>query len=134
MSDDLVLLAEQYLKTAAQLEAIRRSMSKLLANGSGGDPEPLHPPMRPERPGAKRPRASKPPQPLNRYAEKMAASAAAYEGIVVLLKNSPEGMKSKQIAEAMGVKASTTAERLRKLAQRGLVERSGGGWSATSQG
>jgi predicted transcriptional regulator len=63
--------------------------------------------------------------------EVMAKSAADDEQVVALLHKEP--MRLKKLAEASGQKQTTLSQRLSRLRERGLVERSdAGAWSAAS--
>jgi hypothetical protein len=114
---DLVELAKELVEVDQRAEEIRNAMRKLLANGPGETPS------RPTRPrgapwGAKR-------------AAILAHSAAEDTRVVELLKATP--LRQSAIAATIGAKPSTMQQRLRRLAEKGLVARNEDGlWSATS--
>jgi hypothetical protein len=61
----------------------------------------------------------------------MARARAADDAVIATLKVSP-AMRTGEIVKATGARTSTTGERLRRLRQKGLIERSGDGWTAVS--
>src|SRR5271166_6460142 len=116
-SDDLVALAKRFVDLTAELDATRDAMRRLLMNGAGGEAAP--------RPTQAARRGDEPPP-----AAKMIEAAANEARIIEVLKKQP-GMGVTALAEAMSAKKSTTAERLRRLREKGLVEAAeSGGWSA----
>jgi hypothetical protein len=120
---NLVALAQQYVETSEQLETIRNAMRAALANGHGpgGEPEP-HPTIpRSRRLGAR---------PGNAYAARMAAAAAAETQILDLLKT--QAMGPSELAQATDANSKTTADRLRRLRAKGLVESDENGWRAVA--
>jgi hypothetical protein len=101
----------------------------LSANGADPEPEPLANPITPSaKTGGKSKRAKTLGTPK---AEIMAQARAADEATLSLLRAQP-GMRSAQIATATNAQKSTCAERLRRLARRGLVERTVNGWQAAA--
>jgi hypothetical protein len=118
-SDDLVVLAKRFVGLTAELDATRDAMRRLLMNGAGGEAAPR--PTQAGRPGDEAPPSAK-----------MIAAAASEARIIEVLKEHP-GMGVSALAEATAAKRSTTAERLRRLRAKGLVEAAeGGGWSAAA--
>ena len=66
------------------------------------------------------------------WAEVRAKSVAQDEAVLALIRSTPN-LKTSEIARAIEANATTTSERLRRLAERGQAARDdGGGWSATS--
>jgi hypothetical protein len=119
----LVALAEKYVRLSGELEDTRSAMKRLLMNG--GDDSDARPPTRPPISGGKPKRShAKPPG----HAEMMSAAQAAEQKVLDLVRG---GMtRSSEIAAATSSRVSTCSERLRRLRQKGLVERVGEGWAA----
>jgi len=116
----LVELAERYVRLSGELDATREAMRRLLMNGAGGE-APESPFSQAGRPGDEAPPSAK-----------MIAAAASEARIIEVLKTHP-GMGVMALAEATAAKKSTTAERLRRLREKGLVEAAeSGGWSAAA--
>jgi predicted Rossmann fold nucleotide-binding protein DprA/Smf involved in DNA uptake len=59
------------------------------------------------------------------------ANEAKIEGQIIALL-SAQAMKPAEIARATGAKVNTTSERLRRLRERGVIERRDDGWAAIS--
>ena len=119
MSGNLVELAQRFVRLSGELDSTRDAMKRLLLNGAGG---PSENPTPARRPGAKRPRSSRP---------KTVAAAQVEETILELLRSSP-GLRTAAIAKATAAQRSTTDERLKRLQAKGLIERddAGAGWRA----
>ena len=118
MNENLVELAQRFVRLSGELDSTRDAMKRLLLNGAAGKPDA--PFARARRPGAKRPR-SNPPKALR--------AAKVEETILKLLQSSP-GMRTAAIAKATAAQRSTTDERLKRLQAKGLVERDDAGWRA----
>jgi hypothetical protein len=113
---DLVALAADYVRVAGQLREIREQMRMALMNGdASAGPTP------------QRPKRGAPPGPRT---ELMARAAQADQRILDLLKAQP-GTTRSQIIAVTGGAMSTLANRLTRLERQGLVQRTGGAWSAT---
>jgi hypothetical protein len=112
--ENLVQLAEQFVRLSGELDATREAMKRLLLNGEGEDPRiPFTRPARVSG-GVQRP------------------AAEAEGAIVELLKEQPS-LGTSAIAKALGAKVVTTQDRLRRLKKRGAVQGGGGdGWTAAS--
>jgi hypothetical protein len=106
---DLVELANRFVQLSAELEETRTAMKRLLLNGAG-DTVPAGP--------AATPRRTKPTP---------AAVASAEQALLAAMQAHPEA-GTNQLAELTGSGVSTTAERLRRLQKRGLVE-----WDASGK-
>ena len=104
---------------------MRDEIKRVVLNGAGGG-APKAPFVAPGRPGDKAP-----PQAFDKSASSRMIEAAASEArIIEVLKKQP-GMGVMALATATAAKKSTTAERLRRLRAKGLVEAAeSGGWSA----
>jgi hypothetical protein len=129
---DLIGLAQRLVELDRETVSVRSQMLKLLTNGA--DPSPVHPTQPGSGPAKRSRRTAKAPtaKPSGNHARIIAASAAAEEKIVAALRAQP-GMRSREIAQAMGAKGSTTAERLKRLKGKGLVAPvESGGWQATA--
>jgi hypothetical protein len=126
-ASELVVLAEKFLSLSNELEAVRNAMRAALANGA--DPSHVRPTHAGKRPGKKTEAKAKPAHPDR--ATVLAKSAAADEALLALLKEKP-GARPTEIAEATGAAGTTTSMRLKRLADRGLIERRGDGWTATA--
>jgi predicted Rossmann fold nucleotide-binding protein DprA/Smf involved in DNA uptake len=124
MADDLTELARQYVSLTAQLQEVRNAIKRCVLNGV--DPEP---PPGPTSARSKPGQTAKPmkPRPPGRD-EVMAQAKLDDDAVIAALKNEP--MRLVQLAEATGQKQTTLSNRLKRLAERGLIERSGGGWAA----
>ena len=118
MSENLVELAQRFVRLSGELDLTRDAMKRLLLNGAAGKPDA--PFARAKRPGAKRPRLNHP---------KALRAAKVEEMILKLLQSSP-GMRTAAIAKATAAQRSTTDERLKRLQAKGLVERDDAGWRA----
>jgi hypothetical protein len=105
VNGEIVRLAERLVEVDREAAAVRARLLKLLANGSGPSPRPIR---AGHKPGAR----------------------DAETTIVELLRDQALGPAA--IARATGAKAGTVNDRLRRLSERGLVERGEGGWRATS--
>jgi hypothetical protein len=126
VTDTLVRLAGEYVAAHDQLARIRAQMIKLLANGAGGDAEPIHPTQPGERPAKTKTKskASKPD---------MRAAAKALDATTLDLIRAQPGMKTGEIRQALAMKPTTATERLKRLKGRGLIEPTeGGGWQVAA--
>jgi hypothetical protein len=111
VSENLVQLAEQFLRLSGELDATREAMKRVLMNGAEAGPFAATPARRP---GANRSKARE-----------------AEVEIVELLKGRP-GLRTSEIAQATGSVVVTTQDRLRRLKERGEVQAVGGGaWAAS---
>jgi hypothetical protein len=149
MTPDLASLARKFVTLSDELDSVREDIKRCVLNGM--DPDPIRPTLARSRPGkaakAKVSRAAKPkaakaskPPPQDgaeakpeRYAERMRLARIADEEMVTMLRSQP-GMRTGEIRRATEQRPSTLGERLKRLARQGRVERSGGGWAATSPG
>ena len=109
MSADLLALAAKYVALTEEIEDVRRAMLACLTNGAGEHP------ARPTQParsagGSKHPNAAK--------AEEIESQ------ILEMLRTRP--MRMAEIAAETGARQTTTAERLRRMRGKGLVERQHG--------
>jgi hypothetical protein len=132
--NDLLALAQDYVRVAAELSAIRRQMLVVLSNGA--DPAPAAKEasamgpisarkLKPgPKPGQPRKLAGRPSDP-----RRAALAKAAEDELIALIRDRP--MPLTTLAETMGAKRVTTADRLRRLEGRGAVERTAAGWRAT---
>jgi hypothetical protein len=119
MAENLIQLAERYVRLSGELDATRDAMKRVLMNGGG---ESL--PVRPSSPAARRAAGQRHPKAI--------AAAKIDEKIIGLLKDRP-GMKVGDLARATDSKTSTTSERLRRMRERGFVAPAdGGGWSVSA--
>ncbi len=116
-SDDLVALAKRFVDLTAEIEDTRRAMLTCLTNGAGGEA------TRPTHAGPAGPSTSSgeaPPQAFDKSASNRMIEAAASEArIIEVLKQQP-GMGIMALAAATSSKKSTTAQRLRRLREKGL--------------
>jgi hypothetical protein len=108
-------LAERFVSLSSELEEVRNRMRKALANGSAGEP------------ARARPTAARSKRPGNQKAK---AAKTADNAILTLLKEQSLGPAA--IARATDAKPGTVSDRLRRLANQGLVERGDDGWRAIS--
>jgi Winged helix-turn-helix DNA-binding len=116
VGENLVQLAEQFLRLSGELDATRDAMRRLLLNGAE------EPPKTPSTmPGQSRAGASIRTRERRKRPE---------EKILELLQHQP-GTKTGAIAQATGSPVVTVQDRLRRLRQRGAVT-GGGGWVATA--
>jgi hypothetical protein len=116
VSENLVELAQRFVRLSGELDAARDAMKRLLLKGAGEPPKAPFVSAR-SKPGASHPAA-------------IAAGNAERE-IMELLKVRPMGATA--IAKAMDSKVNTTAQRLARMRERGLVAPAhGGGWEATA--
>jgi hypothetical protein len=120
MSENLVELAQRFVRLSGELDLTRDAMKRLLLNGAAGKPDV--PFARARRPGGKRPQSSHP---------KALRAAQVEKTILGLLRSSP-GLRTAAIAKATAAQRSTTDERLKRLQAKGLIERddAGVGWRA----
>ena len=118
MSENLVELAQRFVRLSGELDATRDAMKRLLLNGAGPNENPT--PAR--RPGGKR------PQPSHR---KPLRGLQVEETIIGLLRSS-SGLRTAAIMKAAAAQRSTTVERLKRLQAKGLIERddASDGWRA----
>jgi hypothetical protein len=117
MSENLVELAQRFVRLSGELDSTRDAMKRLLMNGAGG---PSVNPTPARRPGAKQPQSRHP---------KALQGVQVEETILGLLRSSP-GLRTAAIAKATAAQKSTTDERLKRLQAKGLVEcdDAGAGW------
>ena len=120
MSENLVELAQRFVRLSGELDLTRDAMKRLLLNGAAGKPDT--PFARARRPGAKRPRSNHP---------KALRGLQVEETILKLVQSSP-GMGTAAIARATAAGRSTTVERLKRLQGKGRIERddASAGWRA----
>ena len=118
MSENLIELAQRFVRLSGELDSTRDAMKRLLLNGAAGEPDA--PFARARRPGAKRPQSRHP---------KALRGLQVEEAILRLLQSSP-GMGTAAIARAAAAGRSTTVERLKRLQAKGRIERDGAGWRA----
>jgi predicted Rossmann fold nucleotide-binding protein DprA/Smf involved in DNA uptake len=109
---DLCELAERFVALSGELEHVRRQMLSALSNGHGGGPD------LPPRPMTARRRAIAPGE----------RAAEAEAEIVEMLKL--EALGPAEIARRTGAQTSTVGERLRRLKEKGAIERVDDGWRA----
>jgi hypothetical protein len=127
---DLVALAKRYVDLTAEIESVRVQMRAALFKGArhvSADAERADP--RPT-PAGVRPAGKRKPKPPSRETV-MAASAAADDAVIRTLKRPPR-MQLGEIVRAVAGKPTTVQQHLKRLQAKGLVERSGNGWAATS--
>jgi hypothetical protein len=119
MSENLVELAQRFVRLSEELDVTRGAMKRLLLNGAGG---PSENPTLARRPAGKGPQPSRP---------KALRGQQVEEAIIRLLQTSP-GMGTGAIARSTSAGRSTTVERLRRLQAKGVIERDGlgAGWRA----
>jgi hypothetical protein len=117
MAEDLVHLAETFLRLSGELNETREAMKRLLLNG--GEGTPAGPFSRPARvSGVQRPN--------------LGAAQAAEARILELLRERPQ-LKTGAIAQATGSNTQTVSDRLKRLRKRGEIIGGGaGGWVAAS--
>jgi hypothetical protein len=113
MSENLVELAQRFVRLSGELDSTRDAMKRLLMNGAGAASENPTPTRRAI---AKRPQLRGP---------------QVEEAILKLVQSSP-GMGTAAIAKATTAGRSTTVERLKRLQAKGRIERdgAGAGWRA----
>jgi hypothetical protein len=117
MSADLLALAAKYVALTGEIEEVRRAMLACLANGAGEHPARPTQPARSS--GGSHPNALKAQEVESQISE--------------MVRTRP--LRMAEIASVMGAKQSTTAERLRRMRERGLIERldgKEGGWTASA--
>ena len=113
MAEDLVHLAETFLRLSGELNETREAMKWLLMNG--GEGTPAGPFSRPARESGVQ-----------------GAAQAAEARILELLRERPQ-LKTGAIAEATGSNTQTVSDRLKRLRKRGEIIGGGaGGWVAAS--
>jgi hypothetical protein len=118
---DLCELAARYVALEREIQEVRRGMLSALTNGAGAAVL-VRPTRAGNQPGAKRTAV-------------MEQAAQAERQIADLLREQPRRMA--EIASSMGAPQNTTGERLRRMRERGLIERDGqgGAWRlATAAG
>jgi hypothetical protein len=121
--EGLVELARRYVALSDQLEVVRGEIAKAVLNGAGDAPHPPIPSGVSLR-GSSRTSGGMNPRAI--------AAANAEAAIIEALQSSP-GMGTAGVARATNAKVNSTTERLRRLKQKGQVERSeGGGWQASA--
>lgn len=118
---DLVQLSRRFVELNGELEEIRRQMLKALSNGAA--PESAHPFDKAPRPGKGKPHAAGAASAKPYVHPNAIKFAAASETVLTQLRLKP--CSTKEIAAA--TRTSTTVERLRRLTERGLVQRDAGG-------
>ena len=106
MAGDLRALAEKYVALSAEIEDLRCAMLTALTNCAGDAPRPIRPAWQ----------SSGGPHP------KAIATTQAEDQILGLLKQQP-GMRTTELVKATGAKGPTVTERLRRMKQRGAVQR-----------
>jgi hypothetical protein len=114
MSENLVELAQRFVRLSGELDSTRDAMKRLLMNGTGG---PSVNPTPARRPGAQRPQSKN---------LKALRGQQVEETILKLVQSSP-GMGTAAIARATAAGRSTTVERLKRLQAKGRIERDGDG-------
>jgi hypothetical protein len=117
---DLCELASIYVRLEGEIAETRRLMLIALSNGHdpSGEPRPNPTKARLKKPGG------------TAYAARMATAAAAETQILDLLKT--KAMGPGELAQATNSSSKTTADRLRRLRAKGLVEPDENGWRAVA--
>jgi predicted Rossmann fold nucleotide-binding protein DprA/Smf involved in DNA uptake len=120
---DLCQLAERFVALSAELQTVRQAMRQALDGDPDGDKgeraRPFVSDQRRQRSSLKGPRA-----------ETMKKARAEEERVLSLVKESP--MPTAAIASTIRAPASSTAHRLKRLEQRGLIARANGSWTTTA--
>lgn len=111
----LVELARKFVRLSDELEAVRGEIARAVLNGAGPQENPP-PPVRSS--GGSHPNAI--------------AAKEAEQAIIEVLRSSP-GMGTAAVARATDSKVNTTAQRLARLRDRGMIAGGGGGgWTAST--
>ena len=123
---DLVELARRYVSLSDQLESVRGEIAKAVLNGSGGEPaRPTQPARRAL--GGKVQSQESPSKPNHLEAAKGSRGGDSHST------GRGSGRKKwPRLATEMHSKQSTMSERLRRLKERHLIERSGEGWAVVA--
>jgi predicted Rossmann fold nucleotide-binding protein DprA/Smf involved in DNA uptake len=119
MAENLIQLAERFVRQSKELDETRDAMKRLLLNG--GDDKPSAPFVKAGRPGRTGSQSQHPNAILAQQAESR---------ILELLKTGPKRMA--ELASETETRQSTTSERLRRLREKGLVVQANGAWQAVS--
>jgi len=113
---NLVDLARRYVELADELEGVRTEIKKVVMNGSGDHaPNPLFAAPAPARVHRARPGATP-------------STEVAEQTIIATLQSRP-GLKTSEVAEAVGSPVTSTVHRLRRLREKGTLQGGGNaGW------
>jgi hypothetical protein len=129
VNGELIRLAERLIAISSEESVIRGEMLRILtANGHDEEAEEVSAERHLARPNGAGPAAKTTNQ------QRLEAAARAEEQMLALLSQN-QRMRPAALAKAMNAKVVTTADRLRRMEQRGLVRREGkgAGWSAVAQ-
>jgi hypothetical protein len=147
---ELLALAQRYVELSTQLDTVRDQIRRCVANGVDPDPPPIVRPTRAgHRPGkagkatktaAKvkhaKPKAKPKPEPAKPSRDQIWAKAKADDQQALAFIRAQPGAKAIEIAKATGMRSTSLANRLKRLASKGLIARAGGGrndgWQATA--
>ena len=127
---DLRALAERFVSLSSEIESVRREMLICLSNGL--DPDEA---SAPGQPASAKPNGRDPHPPPRQAKARQSAFAAktAEQRLIAAMRDHP-GASVDGLAKAAGANRSSTGERLRGLASRGVVTKdSGGHWRLVAE-
>ena len=127
MAQNLIELAERFVRQSRELDETRAAMKRLLLNGAGDHPVRPPPAGRPGRTGSQ---PQPQPQPQEPQPNHLELAKQAESQTLAMLKERPHRMA--EISSEMKARQSTTSERLRRLREKGLVTQANGAWEAVS--
>jgi predicted Rossmann fold nucleotide-binding protein DprA/Smf involved in DNA uptake len=134
MAENLIQLAERFVRQSRELDETRDAMKRLLLNGAGDHPARPTQPARPALGGKSQSQEGQAERPSLKRAlpnhPNAIAAKEAQDRILEILRAGPRRMA--ELASETETRQSTTSERLRRLREKGLVVQANGAWQAVS--